>query len=48
VVYGLEGAANAPGCMWERNHLLLFKASLEWLTDGRVNDRSEGELKLGY
>ncbi len=34
--------------MWERNHLLLFKASLEWLKDGQVNGMSEGELKLGY
>jgi len=34
--------------MRERNHLLLFKASLECLKDGKVNGASEGELKLGY
>jgi hypothetical protein len=34
--------------MWERNHLLLFKASLEWLTDSSVNGTKEGILKLGY
>jgi len=34
--------------MWEKNHLLLFRASLEWLKDGKVNGVSEGELKLGY
>jgi len=28
--------------------LLLFKASLEWLKDGKVNGTSEGELRLGY
>ena len=34
--------------MWERNHLLLFKASLEWLRDGKVNGMSAGEMKMGY
>lgn len=34
--------------MWERNHLLLFKASLEWLRDGKVNGMSAGEVKMGY
>ena len=34
--------------MWERNHLLLFKASLEWLRDGKVNGLSAGEVKMGY
>jgi hypothetical protein len=33
--------------MWEKNHLLLFRASLEWLKDGKVNGMSAGELKLG-
>jgi hypothetical protein len=27
---------------------LLFKASLEWLRDGKVNGVTQGELKLGY
>jgi pimeloyl-ACP methyl ester carboxylesterase len=34
--------------MWERNHLMLFKASLEWLRDGKVNGMSAGEVKMGY
>ena len=34
--------------MWERNHLLLFKASLEWLRDGKVNGMSAGEVRMGY
>jgi hypothetical protein len=34
--------------MWEKNHLLLFKASLEWLTQTAVQGKSEGMLRLGY
>lgn len=41
-------ACSSHNAMWEKNHLLLFKASLEWLKDGKVNGKSEGELKLGY
>ena len=41
-------ACSSHSAMWERNHLLLFKASLDWLKDGRVNGVSEGELRLGY
>jgi esterase/lipase len=44
----IELACSSHNAMWERNHLLLFKASLEWLKDGRVNGISAGELKLGY
>jgi hypothetical protein len=34
--------------MWERNHTLLFRASLEWLTQGSVNGSKDGILKIGY
>jgi hypothetical protein len=34
--------------MWEKNRLLLFRASLEWLRDGKVNGVAEAILKLGY
>jgi hypothetical protein len=34
--------------MWEKNHLLLFQASLEWLEKGTVNGQSQAMLKLGY
>ena len=34
--------------MWETNHTLLFRASLEWLTQGSVNGTKEGVLRLGY
>jgi pimeloyl-ACP methyl ester carboxylesterase len=39
---------SSHNAMWERNHLLLFQASLEWLTQGTVNGVREGELRLGY
>lgn len=39
---------SSHNAMWETNHLLLFKASLEWLIDGSVNGAKEGMLKLGY
>jgi len=34
--------------MWEGNHLLLFRASLEWLTSGTVNGAKDGTLTMGY
>jgi pimeloyl-ACP methyl ester carboxylesterase len=43
----LELACSSHNAMWEKHHLLLFKASLEWLRDGKVNGVSQGELKLG-
>jgi pimeloyl-ACP methyl ester carboxylesterase len=44
----IDLACSSHNAMWEKNRLLLFKASLEWLKDGKVNGTSEGELKLGY
>ena len=41
-------ACASHNAAWERNHLLLFKASLEWLTAGTVNGSKNGMLKLGY
>lgn len=41
-------ACSSHNAMWEKNHLLLFGASLEWLTKGTVNGEKEGTLKLGY
>ncbi len=34
--------------MWEKNHTVLFRASLEWLERTSVNGTKEGILKLGY
>jgi hypothetical protein len=33
---------------WVENRLLLFRASLEWLSKGSVNGMQEGMLRLGY
>ena len=44
----IDLACSSHNAMWEKNHALLFKASLEWLKEGTVNGISEGELKLGY
>jgi len=44
----IDLACSSHNAMWERNHLLLFKASLDWLKEGKVNGVSAGELKLGY
>ena len=41
-------ACSSHNAMWEKNHLLLFRASLEWLTKGTVNASEQGMLKLGY
>ena len=41
-------ACSSHNAMWERNHLLLFRASLEWLTQGSVNGSKDGVVKMGY
>lgn len=41
-------ACSSHNALWERNHLALFAASLEWLTKGTVNGAKKGEVKLGY
>jgi pimeloyl-ACP methyl ester carboxylesterase len=44
----IDLACSSHNAMWEKNHLLLFRASLEWLTRGTVNGKQEGMLRLGY
>jgi pimeloyl-ACP methyl ester carboxylesterase len=44
----IDLGCSSHNAMWERNHLILFKASLEWLTQSSVNGMKEGMLKLGY
>ena len=39
---------SSHNAMWEKNHLALFQASLEWLDKGTVNGQSQAMLKLGY
>lgn len=41
-------ACSSHNAMWEKNHLLLFRASLDWLTSGSVNGMKDGTLRLGY
>ena len=41
-------ACSSHNAMWEKNHLLLFQASLEWFQQGTVNGMKTGMLKLGY
>jgi pimeloyl-ACP methyl ester carboxylesterase len=44
----IDLACSSHNAMWEKNHLLLFQASLEWLSKGTVNGKQEGMLQLGY
>ena len=44
----IDLACSSHNAMWEKNHLLLFRASLEWLTRGSVNGTEQGMLRLGY
>jgi pimeloyl-ACP methyl ester carboxylesterase len=41
-------ACSSHNAMWEKNRLLLFRASLEWLTAGTVNGVKDGTVRLGY
>jgi hypothetical protein len=41
-------ACSSHNALWEKNHLLLFSASREWLTQGSVQGKQEGVLRLGY
>jgi hypothetical protein len=44
----LDLGCASHNAMWERNHSVLFRASLEWLEKGTVNGMQEGTLRLGY
>jgi hypothetical protein len=44
----IELGCSSHNAMGEKNHLLLFQASLEWLEKGTVNGQASGVLKLGY
>lgn len=41
-------ACSSHNAMWEKNHLLMFAASLEWLTKGAVGEQKSGVVKVGY
>lgn len=44
----LDLACTSHNALWEKNHTLLFQASLDWLVKGSVNGVREGTVKLGY
>ncbi len=44
----LDLGCASHNAMWESNHLLLFKASLDWLMSSSVNGQKAGVVKLGY
>ena len=41
-------ACSSHNAMWEKNHLLMFGASLEWLSKGAVGEQKTGVIRLGY
>lgn len=41
-------ACSSHNAMWEANHRLMFRASLEWLESGAVNGQKSGMLQIGY
>ena len=43
----IDLACASHNAMWERNHTLLFRASLEWLQQGSVNGMKAGTIKMG-
>ncbi|MFN7923787.1 MAG: alpha/beta fold hydrolase [Bryobacteraceae bacterium] len=44
----LDLACSSHNALWERNHLLLFQASLEWFNTGTVKGAKSGEVRAGY
>jgi pimeloyl-ACP methyl ester carboxylesterase len=41
-------ACSSHNALWEKNHPLLFDASVQWLTKGSLNGASQGNARLGY
>jgi pimeloyl-ACP methyl ester carboxylesterase len=39
---------SSHNAMWEKNHAVMFRASLEWLVKGTVENTSQGLVRLGY
>ena len=44
----IDLGCSSHNAMWEKNRLLMFKASLDWLTKGAVGDTKTGLLRIGY
>jgi pimeloyl-ACP methyl ester carboxylesterase len=43
----IDLACASHNAMWERNHGVLFRASLEWLQHGSVNGMKTGKMLMG-
>ena len=41
-------ACSSHNAVWEKHHLKMFAASLDWLTSGAVGGQKTGIVKLGY
>jgi fermentation-respiration switch protein FrsA (DUF1100 family) len=44
----IDLACSSHNAAWEKNHLPLFQASLDWLAKGSVNGLEQGIVRLGY
>jgi pimeloyl-ACP methyl ester carboxylesterase len=44
----IDLGCSSHNAMWEKNHTLMFQASLDWLQNGSVNGMQEGIVRLGY
>jgi fermentation-respiration switch protein FrsA (DUF1100 family) len=44
----IDLGCSSHNAMGEKNHLVLFRASREWLESGAVNGAKTGEFKMGY
>jgi len=44
----IDLGCSSHNAMWEKNHTVLFRASLEWLDRGTVNGSESGVVRLGY
>ena len=44
----IDLGCSSHNAMWEKNRLLMFMASLDWLTKGAVGDAKSGVIRMGY
>ena len=44
----IDLACSSHRASWETNHLLLFKASADWIKNNAIGTLTRGEIKLGY
>lgn len=44
----IDLGCSSHNAMWEKNRLLMFQASRDWLTKGAVGDTRSGVIRMGY